>query len=118
MQFRQAQAVPEATQGPFDGLSPVERRTLARWLSAARKGGIETAEDLGFRRWPGLRTETVIGVFRSGHLLASWLIVGRGGSWAVASCGDSAVSGSVSSLADALALVYSPEPGVATSKAG
>lgn len=106
MESAQAQHVVPAANTAFGGLSPVERRTLASWIAAAREGGIDTAEDLGFRPWPGVGTATVIGVFKSGHLLASWLIVGRAGSWAVASCGDSAVSSRVSSLADALALVY------------
>jgi len=111
MEFGQAQAVFPVTASPFSGLSPGERRTLAGWIVAARKGcGIDTAEDLGVRPWPGLATETIIGVFKSGHLLASWLIVGHGGSWAVASCGDSAVSPRVPDLADALALIYSPQP--------
>lgn len=104
-----AQPVLPATDGAFGGLSPVEQRTLASWIADARHGGIDTAEDLGFRPWPSQGTETIIGVFKSGHLLASWLIVGQAGSWAVASCGDSAVSSRVSSLADALALVYPPE---------
>jgi hypothetical protein len=107
MEFGQAQPVFPVTASAFGGLSPIERRTLAGWVEAARKGGIDTAEDLGVRPWPGLGAETVIGVFRSGHLLASWLIVGHAGSWAVASCGDSAVSGRVASLAAALDLVYS-----------
>jgi hypothetical protein len=106
MQSAQAQHVVPATDAAFGGLSPVERRTLAGWIAAAREGGIETAEDLGFRRWPGLGSENIIGIFKSGHLLASWLIVGHAGSWAVASCGDNAVSSRVSTLVDALALVY------------
>jgi hypothetical protein len=111
MDFGQAQPVYALTASAFGGLSPGERRTLAGWVAAARKaGGIDTAEDLGVRPWPGLGTETVIGVFKSGHLLASWLIVGHDGSWAVASCSDSAVSKRVPTLADALALVYSSKP--------
>lgn len=111
MELAQARAASAPATVAFSRLSPVERRILATWIATARKGGIETAEDLGLRPWPGLGTETVIGVFRSGHLLASWLIVGRGDSWAVASCGDSAVSARVSSLADALALVYPRDAG-------
>jgi hypothetical protein len=106
MEFGQAQSVAPVSTAAFGGLSPVERRILAGWIVAARDGGIDTAEDLGIRPWPGLGAETVIGVFKSGHLLASWLIVGHDDSWAVASCGDSAVSSRVASLADALKLVY------------
>jgi len=110
MAFGHARTAPAQAGSAFGGLSSVERRTLADWIAAAREGGIETAEDLGRRSWPGIGSETVIGVFRSGHLLASWLIVGHGDCWAVASCGDNAVSSRVSSLADALALVYPLEP--------
>jgi len=106
MQFAQAQAALSRSGGTLDGLSPNERRVLAGWIAAARKGGIETAEDLGYRPWPGHGAETIIGVFKSGHLLASWLVVGKAGDWAVASCGDGVVSPRVASLADALELVY------------
>jgi hypothetical protein len=112
MEFGQAQPVFPATASAFGGLSTLERRTLAGWIAAAHEGGIDTAEDLGIRPWPDLGTETIIGVFKSGHLLASWLIVGRAGSWAVASCGDSAVSARVPSLAAALDLIYPREPAV------
>lgn len=106
MESGQAQPVFPVTASAFGGLSTIERGTLAGWIAVARKGGIDTAEDLGVRPWPGLGTETIIGVFKTGHLLSSWLIVGRAGSWAVASCGDSVVSARVSSLGDALDLIY------------
>ncbi len=106
MDFGQARPVLPAATSSFGGLSTSERRVLAGWIAAARRGGIDTAEDLGVRPWPGVGTETIIGVFKPGHLLASWLIVGHRGSWAVASCGDSVVSPRVPSLADALELVY------------
>lgn len=106
MEFGQAQAALARPASVFGALSPLEQRTLAGWISAAREGGIEAAEDLGVRPWPEPGAETIIGVFKSGHLLASWLIVGQAGSWAVASCGNGAVSPRVPSLADALELVY------------
>lgn len=106
MEFAQAQAALAGSGGTPNGLSPGDRRVLVGWIAAARESGIETAEDLGFRPWPGRGTETIIGVFKSGHLLASWLVVGRAGSWAVASCGDGVVSPRLDSLADALELVY------------
>lgn len=93
-------------EGAFGGLSPVERHTLSSWVAAARRGGIDTAQDLGARDWPDHGAQTVIGVFKPEHLLASWLVVGRDGDWAVASCGDGMVSARQSSLADALKLVY------------
>jgi len=109
MQFAQAQAALARSGGTPSALSPADRRVLDGWIATAREGGIETAEDLGFRAWPGHGTETIIGVFKSGHLLASWLVVGQAGSWAVASCGNGAVSPPLGSLADALDLVY-PRP--------
>lgn len=106
MGFGEVEAVLAEPVGTFSRLSPGERRVLAGWIEAARSGGIDTAEDIGFRSWPGHGTETIIGIFKPGHMLASWLVVGHGGCWAVASCGDSAVSPRVRSLADALDLVY------------
>jgi len=106
MEFAQAQAALSGSARSVGGLSPGEQRVLTTWIAAARKAGIETAEDLGFRQWPGNGGETIIGVFKSGHLLASWLVVGHAGEWAVASCGDGVVSQRVDSLAAALELVY------------
>ncbi|HTW72130.1 MAG TPA: hypothetical protein VME47_19755 [Acetobacteraceae bacterium] len=112
MEFAQAQAALARSGETLHGLTAMERGVLDRWVAAARKGGIETAEDLGFRPWPGQGTETIIGVFKSGHLLASWLVVGQAGAWAVASCGDGAVSARLGSLADALELVYPRKSGL------
>lgn len=109
MESAQAQVALASSGGTPSGLTPVERGVLDRWIAAAREGGIEAADDLGVRPWPGHGTETIIGVFKSGHLLASWLLVGRAGAWAVASCGDGAVSPRLGSLADALELVYPRE---------
>ncbi|HUN40894.1 MAG TPA: hypothetical protein VMU81_11425 [Acetobacteraceae bacterium] len=105
MEFAQAQVAQANPGGAPRGLTQTERRVLDGWIAAAKQGGIETAEDLGFRPWPGHGTETIIGVFKSGHLLASWLVVGQAGAWAVASCSDGAVSPRLRSLADALELV-------------
>jgi hypothetical protein len=91
--------------GAFSALTISQRRYLLGWSEAARTTGIDAVEDLAQRPWPDSEAETIIGVFRSGHLLASWLIVGHGGTWAVACCGDGSVSESVPTLADALHLV-------------
>jgi len=109
MQFRRAQAVCAEPEPSFQRLNTSERRTLTGWITRSRPAGIETVEDLGVRDWPDLRAENIIGVFKTGHLLASWLIVGQAGSWAVASCADGAVSQRMASLEDALALVYPPQ---------
>jgi hypothetical protein len=90
---------------PFATLTSVERRYLEGWSVAARASGIDAVEDLGSRAWPGPVAETVIGVFQSGHLLATWLIVGERGGWAVACCADGHVSGTLPSLIDALEFV-------------
>lgn len=105
MEFGHAHAVLASQDNGFRGLSPVERRTLSRWLAAARRAGIDAAEDLGVRPWPAPSADSIIGVFKAGHLLASWLIVGQSGSWAVACCADGNVSSPLDTLADALALV-------------
>jgi len=94
----------------FGALTTSQRRYLHGWSEAARDTGIDSVEDLGLRPWPESDAETIIGVFRSGHLLASWLVVGQGGTWAVACCRDGTVSGSVPTLADALHLVCPVAP--------
>jgi hypothetical protein len=108
MEFGQAHAVLSAPNDAFRGLSPAERRTLSHWLASVRAAGIDAAEDLGARPWAAPAADTIIGVFRSGHLLASWLVIGQSGSWAVACCADGAVSGACDNLSDALALVCKP----------
>ena len=90
---------------PFATLSDVERRYLEGWSVAARASGIDAVEDLRGRAWPGPVAECIIGVFQSGHLLATWLIVGEAGSWAVACCADGRVSDTLPSLVEALEFV-------------
>jgi hypothetical protein len=94
----------------FGGLTVPQRRYLFGWREAASATGIDSVEDLSRRPWPECDADTIIGVFRSGHLLASWLIVGHAGTWAVAFCGDGTVSHSVDTLADALHLVCPVAP--------
>lgn len=89
----------------FPGLPERDRRVLARWLDAARSAGIDSAEDLTARAWPVAAADCIIGVFKAGHLLASWLVVGHGGTWAVACCADATVSASFAQLTDALEVV-------------
>ena len=90
---------------PFATLTAVERRYLEGWSVAARASGVDAVEDMRGRSWPGPVAETIIGVFQSGHLLATWLIVGEGGNWAVACCADGSTSGPLPSLVDALEFV-------------
>jgi hypothetical protein len=95
---------------PFGGLTVPQRRYLFGWKEAACATGIDSVEDLSLRPWPECDAETIIGVFRSGHRLASWLIVGHAGTWAVAFCREGTVSNSVDTLADALHLVCPVAP--------
>lgn len=94
----------------FGRLTPAQRRYLIGWCDAARAIGIDEVQDLAERPWPQAGADTIIGVFRSGQRLASWLVVERGGSWAVANCNEAAVSEAVPSLADALAIICPVTP--------
>lgn len=108
MEFGHAHAVLSAPNYAFRGLSAVERRALSGWLAAVRSAGIDAAEDLGARPWSAPVADTIIGVFKSGHLLASWLVISQNGSWAVACCADGVVSEACENLSDALAVVCKP----------
>ena len=114
MQIRNAQALFAPPVAGFSELSANERRTLEGWLAASRAAGIEAVEDLRVRPWPEPGAHSIIGVFKAGHLLASWLIVGQEGAWAVASCADGEVSRRVVSLAEALTLVNAPERSISS----
>jgi hypothetical protein len=89
----------------FGRLTVAQWRYLLGWSEAAQATGIDAVEDLALRPWPECDAATIIGVFQSNHLLASWLVVGHGGMWAVACCSDGTVSRSVPTLADALDLI-------------
>ena len=90
----------------FRALHAEERSCLLDWQSQARAIGIDAVQDLAPRRWPCPIADTIIGVYKLGDELASWLVVGHAGWWAVSCCDDGTVSQSLGSLADALALVY------------
>ena len=110
MKLAQVHAERPSRAQSFGGLTVAQRRYLLGWNEAARATGIDAVEDLALRPWPDCDADSIIGVFRSGHLLASWLIVGHGGTWAVAHCSDGTVSSSVPTLADALHLVCPVAP--------
>jgi hypothetical protein len=110
MELADVQASRPSPHHAFGTLTPSQRRYLFGWRDAAKAAGIDAVEDLGGRPWPPTGADAVIGVFRSGHLLASWLIVGRDGTWAVACCGDGTVSPATSSLVDALAVICPVAP--------
>lgn len=91
---------------PFVGLSIEERDQLAAWSTAARAKGIEAVEDLGDRPWPVPTEAVILGIYRNGDRFASWLVVGRTGDWALASCTDGAVISAGAAFADVLADVF------------
>ncbi|MBV9249579.1 MAG: hypothetical protein JO227_10105 [Acetobacteraceae bacterium] len=89
----------------FPKLGAEDRRLLAEWGDSAQSFGVDAIEDLGDRPWAAATPEQVIGIFETGHPLASWLIVGHHGNWAVAFCTEGTVSEAVSTLSEALALI-------------
>lgn len=101
---------PDTTVAPvsqsFVGLSIEEREQLAAWSATAREKGIEAVEDLGERPWPVPTEAIILGIYRHGDRFASWLIVGRSGDWALASCTDGAVISTGATLAEVLAGVF------------
>ena len=91
------------------GLTVDERRHLLAWIASARESGIDAAEDLQLRPWPIPITASVIGVFRIGESMASWLVVGQNEVWTVVSVAESTVLNTGTSLADALAIIHPPK---------
>jgi hypothetical protein len=87
----------------FPQLRPEDRLAVMAWLDRARGSGVDDLQDLSSRPWGSIRAEHVIGVFRTGDVAASWLLVGHGGTWAVASWPTGAVSARYDTLAAALA---------------
>jgi hypothetical protein len=98
------------------GLTVEERRYLLAWTNAARAHGIDAAEDLRLRPWPVPIMADVIGVFRAGEGMASWLVVGQNGLWTVVSVAESEVLATMPTLAEALAIIHAPSAGSALSK--
>jgi hypothetical protein len=90
------------------GLSVEDRRHLLAWLEEARPSGIDATEDLRLRPWPMPVTAQVIGVYRSGLTMATWLVVGQNGLWTVVSVAEGTVLATRPTLAAALAVIHSP----------
>jgi hypothetical protein len=91
---------------PFHALTTDERAYLGKWWQLALPAGIDMVEDLMARPWPRPVADTIIGVFRSGEELATWMVIGSGGAWVVASCGDGKVSKPLDTLAAALSHIH------------
>jgi hypothetical protein len=89
-------------------LSVEDRRHLLSWLDTARANGIDATEDLRMRPWPKEVTAQVIGVFRTGMTMATWLVVGQNDLWTVVSVAESTVLATRPTLAAALAVIHSP----------
>jgi hypothetical protein len=100
----------EGTGPASFGLSVEDRRHLLAWLDGAREVGIDATEDLRLRPWPMPVTAQVIGVYRSGLTMATWLVVGQNGLWTVVSVAEGTVLATRPTLAAALAIIHSPPP--------
>jgi len=98
--------LPAALASPkVPGLTSEERRHLLRWLEAARDSGIDATEDLRMRPWPVPISASIIGVFRAGDAMASWLVIGQNGLWTVVSVSKGGVLATLPSLPEALAVI-------------
>jgi len=92
------------------GLNAEERRHLLMWLESARASGIDATEDLRMRPWPVAISASIIGVFRAGDEMASWLVIGQNGLWTVVSVSEGGVLATLPSLTEALAVIHPPRP--------
>jgi hypothetical protein len=93
----------------FTGLNTGELRYLRYWQTLARAAGIDAVEDLSSRLWPCLVDGVVLGVYRTGQLEASWLVIRHNGEWVVASCEDLTVSIPATSFDEALNQLHSAD---------
>ena len=97
---------PASTPPRFEALSATEKAYLFDWRQEAQEAGIDAVDDMMGRPWPCPVADVIIGVFKAGEDSAAWLVIGYNGLWAVANCIDGAVSRSVKTLAEALALIH------------
>jgi hypothetical protein len=98
------------------GLAVEERRQLLTWLDSARANGIDATEDLRSRAWPVAIGADLIGVFREGETMASWLMVAQDGLWTVVAVVDGGVLATRPTLAEALTIIHRPPAGSAFDK--
>jgi len=94
------------------GLTVEERLQLLAWTNAVRPHGIDATEDLRLRPWPVPIAANVIGVFRIGEGMASWLVVGQNGAWTVVSVSEGTVMDTRPTLAGALAMIHPVRTGM------
>ena len=88
------------------GLTVDERRYLMAWIESARANGIDATEDLRLRPWPVPISASVIGVFRAGESIATWLVVGQNGLWTVILVDSGDIVTTQPALSEALAAIH------------
>jgi hypothetical protein len=86
-------------------LTPADGKVLADWLAVAKTTGIEMVSDFTPRPWRVAQADVVIGVFETGQMVASWMVVRSRGRWVVAAVHNGTVSDARVALADALRLI-------------
>jgi hypothetical protein len=101
--FSEVSAMPPA--GRFEGLEDTDRQVLERWLAGVSHLGIDAAIDLSSRPWNLPASCVIIGVFKRGAKVASWLLVGDGLGWTLVNCATNDIAGAADTLASALALI-------------
>jgi hypothetical protein len=90
----------------FRLMTPEDRTYLCTWWKLASAAGIDMVEDLMDRPWPRPVADSIIGIFRRGEELATWMVIGQDGAWVVACCSDGRVSTPFESLARALSQIH------------
>ncbi len=103
---------------PSTGLTVDERRYLMAWIESARASGIDATEDLRLRPWPVPISASVIGVFRAGESIATWLVVGQNGLWTVILVASGHIVTTQPTLAEVLAEIHQPEGSMAGQNPG
>jgi len=87
----------------LEALDPASRASLAAWLTTADR--IDAVLDLSPRDWRVPGDRIILGVFETGKLRASWLIVAEQSVWTLGNCDDGWVSEPRTTLADMLPLI-------------
>jgi len=113
-----AASSPQARTAPSAGLTVDERRYLMAWIETARASGIDATEDLRLRPWPVPNSVAVIGVFRAGESIATWLVVGQNGLWTVIVVASGHIVTTQPALSDALAAIHQPAGDMARQSPG
>jgi type II secretory pathway component PulL len=86
----------------FADLDRADRQVLMDWLATAKSNGVDAVIDFADRPWESGELDAVIGVFETGHPLASWLLVRYQAQWVAVTIEDEAISAVCDNLAEAL----------------